>query len=89
MNPLLVLAVALAGALGSVLRYLTDNTLPERYKQTFPWGTVIINLAGSFVLGLIVGTASAWLPAPWITIASVGLLGCNGGPPVPRDPRPS
>ena len=75
MTPLLVLAVAAAGGIGSALRYLTDNALPARVRQAFPWGTAIVNLTGSFVLGALTGTATTWLPHDWLTILGTGLIG--------------
>ena len=44
------LIVALGGALGTVARYLVGlAALP--FSQSLPWGTVVINVAGSFVIG--------------------------------------
>jgi len=49
--------VALGGALGSVLRYLVANAAMAWAGPAFPWGTLAVNLVGSFVLGLLVGAA--------------------------------
>ncbi|MFD3661242.1 fluoride efflux transporter CrcB [Streptomyces sp. NPDC058659] len=56
MNWLLVVAGA---AVGAPLRYLTDRAARARYGTAFPWGTLAVNVAGSFVLGLLTGVASA------------------------------
>ncbi|MET9622219.1 MULTISPECIES: fluoride efflux transporter CrcB [unclassified Streptomyces] len=60
MNWLLVLAGA---AVGAPLRYLTDRAVQRRHDSVFPWGTFTVNVAGSFVLGLLTGVSSAhtWL----------------------------
>ena len=45
------LYVALGGALGSVARYGLSGIIASRIGQTFPWGTIIVNLTGSFIIG--------------------------------------
>ncbi len=44
--------VAIGGALGSVSRYWVSGLIAERFGETFPWGTLIINIAGSFIIGV-------------------------------------
>ncbi|WP_418957114.1 fluoride efflux transporter CrcB [Streptomyces tritici] len=56
MNWLLVLA---GGAVGAPLRYLVDRAVQTRHGRAFPWGTLTVNVAGSFVLGLLTGVSSA------------------------------
>jgi len=45
------LAVAAGGALGTVARYFLSGVVANAFGQTFPWGTLIINVTGSFVIG--------------------------------------
>jgi fluoride exporter len=45
--------VALGGALGSVARYWMTNAVAALTGPRFPWGTIIINVVGSFVIGLV------------------------------------
>jgi CrcB protein len=45
--------VALGGALGSVSRYWLSGLVASRFGETFPWGTLTVNVTGSFVIGLI------------------------------------
>ena len=45
--------VALGGALGSVLRYLVTVAAVTWIGPTFPWGTLAVNLVGSFLIGLV------------------------------------
>ena len=45
------LAVAAGGALGTVARYFLSGVVANAFGQTFPWGTFIINVTGSFVIG--------------------------------------
>ena len=45
--------VGLGGGLGSVLRWWIGRLIHERYKGSFPWGTFLINITGSFVIGYL------------------------------------
>jgi CrcB protein len=47
----LYLLVALGGALGSVARFALSGFVANHFGATFPWGTFIINVTGSFVIG--------------------------------------
>ncbi|HTP60632.1 MAG TPA: fluoride efflux transporter CrcB [Burkholderiales bacterium] len=53
-NVQLILAVAAGGALGSVGRYLAGVGATRMFGLAFPWGTLIINIAGSFLIGTFV-----------------------------------
>jgi CrcB protein len=46
------LSVAAGGALGSVLRFWLSGVVASRFGETFPLGTLVINVTGSFVIGL-------------------------------------
>ena len=46
--------VALGGAAGSTLRYLTNVSVMRLIGPGFPWGTVIVNIVGSFAMGALV-----------------------------------
>jgi CrcB protein len=61
MTPQLILAVAAGGALGSVARYLVGIGSGNLFGTDFPWGTLIINVTGSFLIGAFVGLfATKW-----------------------------
>jgi CrcB protein len=45
--------VALGGALGSVARFWLNGVVSERYGATFPWGTMTVNVIGSFIIGVL------------------------------------
>ncbi len=49
-----VLLVAMGGALGAVARYLVSKTVPG---TLIPWGTLIVNVAGSFILAFVAYSA--------------------------------
>jgi len=44
--------IAIGGALGSVARYWCSGVAARLFGETFPWGTLIVNVSGSFVIGL-------------------------------------
>lgn len=50
---ILAIAIAGAGSIGAVTRYLLDGIVQERTSSTFPYGTLVINIVGSFVLGVV------------------------------------
>ncbi len=76
MTPLVVLGVAAAGGLGAVARLVLDGVLRSRVAVSFPLGTTVINVTGSFLLGLVTGLALAHgLPPEWRAILGTGFLG--------------
>ena len=50
LNPQLVIAVAFGGAIGSVARYFVAIASGKVFGLGFPWGTLIINVVGSFLI---------------------------------------
>ncbi|HZC25926.1 MAG TPA: fluoride efflux transporter CrcB [Actinopolymorphaceae bacterium] len=54
-----VLAVALGGLVGAPLRYHLDRFVQARHGSVFPWGTLVVNLTGCFVLGVLAAAGSA------------------------------
>ncbi len=73
----MLLAVAAGGAFGAVLRYLTMGRVAALLGTGFPWGTLVVNVAGSFAMGLIVALgARAIQPSPELrALLTVGILG--------------
>ncbi|MGA7711722.1 MAG: fluoride efflux transporter CrcB [Rhizomicrobium sp.] len=47
----LYLVVAVGGALGTISRYFVSGVVANAFGETFPWGTLIINVTGSFIIG--------------------------------------
>ena len=61
MSPQFILAVALGGAVGSVARYLVGIGSGKLFGFDFPWGTLIINVTGSLLIGAFIGLfATRW-----------------------------
>ena len=77
MNAQLVLAVACGGAIGSVARLLVGFASTKAFGLAFPWGTLIVNIAGSFVIGVLAEAfALRWnLPPAWQAFLTVGFCG--------------
>lgn len=72
----LALAVAAGGGLGAVARLILDGVVRSATRVNFPLGTTVINVTGSFLLGLITGLAIAHgLPPAWRSILGTGFLG--------------
>jgi CrcB protein len=77
MNGSLILAVAAGGALGSVARYLVGIASTKAFGLAFPWGTLIVNIAGSFLIGAFVElfALKADLPQEARVFLTVGICG--------------
>ena len=67
-----VVLVALGAALGAPARYLTDRLIQSHHDSLFPWGTLVVNVAGSSLLGLLAG-----LPVSEPVMAAVGIGFCG------------
>lgn len=72
MTPLLLLAVGCVGGFGAIARLLLDGTVTMRVGRQFPYGTLLVNVTGAFILGLLVGVA---LDRDAYRIAGTGLIG--------------
>lgn len=77
MKPLMITAVAVGGALGSTARYLVGIASGKLLGSHFPWGTLFINVTGSFLIGTLVGLfATKWeLPQAARLFWLVGICG--------------
>jgi len=71
------LVICLGGAIGTGLRYLTSGVAARWLGADFPYGTLIVNVVGSFLIGLIqhVGTASLLIPETTRLFLTVGIMG--------------
>ncbi|GGN49032.1 putative fluoride ion transporter CrcB 2 [Streptomyces albiflavescens] len=70
------LLVIIGAAVGAPLRYLTDRTVQMKHDTVFPWGTLVVNVTGCLVLGLLTGAASAGHASPHLQLLiGTGLCG--------------
>lgn len=65
-------ALAFLGGLGAVARFQIDATIGGRLKGAFPYGTLAVNTAGSFVLGVLTG---AHVVGATLFVVGTGFLG--------------
>lgn len=69
--------ISLGAVLGANLRYWVTDSVANQLGKTFPYGTFIINLTGSLLLGLFVAIAgkTAGLDPRWRAFIAVGFIG--------------
>ena len=75
-----VIAIVVGSVLGGCARYFVSGAIARRLGETFPWGTMTINVTGAFLIGIFGALAthpgSAFAaPGPWL-FAVTGFLGC-------------
>ncbi len=73
--------IACGGALGSVLRFFVSDMILRRFGESFPWGTLLINVTGSAAIGYIATFATSG-EARWLGSAEGRLflmVGICGG----------
>jgi CrcB protein len=71
--------VAIGGAVGSVGRFWLSGLVANLFGSTFPWGPIIVNVTGCFVIGFfntLTGTEGRWLVSPAArTFFMIGICG--------------
>jgi CrcB protein len=75
-----VLAIVIGCVLGGCARYFLSGAIARRFGETFPWGTLTINVTGAFLIGIFGALATHpgslfASPTPWL-FAVTGFLGC-------------
>ncbi len=66
--------VALGGALGGAARFAVSGLVARTIGETFPWGTMTVNVTGSLALGALAARTGPFEPTLW-QLAAVGFLG--------------
>ncbi|MEN3533943.1 fluoride efflux transporter CrcB [Microbispora sp. ZYX-F-249] len=73
---MILLLVFLGGVVGAPARYLADRLVQRLHDSVFPWGTLSVNLAGSLVLGVLIGARDGvGLSADAVTLLGTGFCG--------------
>ena len=77
MNKILLLVVGCGGFIGTVGRYMVQSLAVKYLPLSFPYGTMTVNLLGSFFIGLIFGLAEkgGWMDSEWRFFFATGLCG--------------
>lgn len=72
-----LLAIGIGGFIGAVMRYLVSGWAHRILGSSFPYGTFIVNILGSFLLGffLTLATTKTILPYPFKNLIAIGMLG--------------
>jgi CrcB protein len=75
-----IIAIMIGSVLGGCARYFISGAIARRLGETFPWGTMAINVSGAFLIGILGALASHpgsvfASPTPWL-FAVTGFLGC-------------
>jgi len=68
-------AVAAGCAVGAVARFEISRRLVERFGDAFPWGTLLVNLSGCLLAGVVLVMPGGAPDAPWTLFLGVGALG--------------
>jgi CrcB protein len=73
-----IILIGLAGLVGTLCRYWLSGIVARQYGETFPWGTLVVNVVGCFLAGsLFYLMEERFLVSP--TLRSVILIGLLGG----------
>lgn len=76
MNLAAIVWVGLAGSLGAAARFVLDGTIRARVATSVPVGTIVINVAGSLLLGFLTGLVAFHHVTPTLTlVAGTGFCG--------------
>lgn len=76
MGVVLLGVVALAGGVGAAARFVVDGWVRSRWSRTFPLATLVVNVTGSFLAGLLTGVALAHDVGPDVlAVAATGFCG--------------
>jgi CrcB protein len=70
-----ILLLALAGGLGAAARFALDGAVRARWPSEFPWGILLVNLLGSFLLGVLTGLVLDGADDAWRLVLGVGFCG--------------
>ncbi|TYO88284.1 fluoride efflux transporter CrcB [Oceanicella actignis] len=72
-------SVAAGGALGALLRFLVVRWSGRAFGMDFPWGTAIVNVAGSVLMGVLAVVLMERAPGAWQRFAPFAMTGVLGG----------
>jgi len=73
---LLVSLVSVVGGIGAATRFVVDGSVRSRWTRVFPLATLVVNVSGSFLIGLLTGASLYHGLGPrWLVVAATGFCG--------------
>jgi len=70
------LAISIGAVLGANARFLIGGWIVDRFGAAFAWGTLVINVTGSLLIGFVITLSTARLAPDWFRpLLAIGLLG--------------
>ncbi|KQY22057.1 chromosome condensation protein CrcB [Cellulomonas sp. Root485] len=71
-----VLLIAVLGGVGAAARFVVDGSVRARWTRVFPLATFVVNVTGSFLIGLLAGAhLYRGLGPTWLAVAATGFCG--------------
>jgi len=71
-----VLLIAVGGSLGAVARYGLSTSVYHTTNEVFPWGTLVVNLTGCFLIGAFIELFDRTIiPSEWRSFITIGFIG--------------
>jgi len=71
-----IIVIGSGGFLGAISRYLASGWVQNRFNHPFPFGTMMVNVTGSFIIGLLMGIIQNSTVSPlWRLFIGIGFLG--------------
>lgn len=69
--------IALGGSVGAIARYMVGSYIGNRMGSRFPYGTFVINISGSFVVGFVMAILSerTHVSRNWLFLVPIGFIG--------------
>ena len=72
----ILLAIGLGSFIGGVSRYLLTFFIQNKFLSTFPYGTLVVNITGCFLIGIIYGLSEKGnISAEWRLFLATGIMG--------------
>lgn len=73
----LILLVGAGGAVGCIARFLSQQFISRYYPSSFPWGTLLVNIVGCFIIGVVyaVSEKGSVMSPEWRILLATGFCG--------------
>jgi len=73
----MILLVGAGGCVGSIARFLSQQFIARYYPSSFPWGTLVVNILGCFLIGIIYALSEkgSLLSPEWRLLLATGFCG--------------